>query len=115
MSNIHFKGRKKGSINATIIKDPLLEPFFIYKDENGFTVKETCEVNTVKGEKSSKVVSVAYYSSFGRALKKITLELLNKDHKTYESIKSYVEDWKEISQSLLNITNPITQKIEEKV
>jgi len=84
----------------TIIQDPVMEPFFISKSQSGgYTVYE----RVVKGEKNTEYIkTVSYPSTFGSALKTIAKEKLNEGGKTYD-LKSYVERWEEVKNSLTSI------------
>lgn len=94
--------RNPDSIPAsdTLIKDTVLEPFFISRSQTGgYTVFE----NVIKGENNTAYIkTVSYPSNFGNALNTIAKELLNESGKTYE-IKQYIARWKEIKNSLVSI------------
>ena len=102
MANKKFKGRKAGVINYTTIKDPILEPFFITKDQYGFTVNETIETSNMDNNlKSSKSKPIGYYTNFDMALKEIAIGRLNTKNKTY-SLQGYIDEWR-------NVTNQIAE------
>ena len=94
--------RNPDSIPAgdTLIKDPAMNPFFISRSQTGgYTVFE----NVIKGENNTEYIkTVSYPSNFGNALKTIASELLNESGKTYD-IKQYIERYKAIKDSLVNI------------
>lgn len=94
--------RKPDSIPAgdTVITDPVMEPFFISKSQSGgYTVYE----RVTKGVNDTEYIkTVSYPSNFGAALKTVSLELLNEGGKVY-NIKSYVERWEEIKNSLTSV------------
>lgn len=100
----------------TIIKDEILEPFHLSKDQYCYTVIETItpdEKNIGKfgkpdngnqGQNYEK--PIGYYTNLASALKKIaTLRLNNKQ--SYTSIKEYVKEWEyqkeEISKLLTQL------------
>ena len=106
MANIKFKGRKKGSVNNTTIKDELMEPYYIVKNQYGFTVNEVVSVGDEDNKnKSTKVSPVGYFSNFGGALKCIIKEQLNENKKTYYSLKEYFTEWNDIQEKLESTIN----------
>ena len=84
----------------TIIADPAMEPYFITRSQTGgFTVYE----RVVKGEKNTEYIkTISYPSNFGNALKTVAREILNVSGKEYD-LKSYVDRWEEVKNSLLSI------------
>ena len=94
--------RKPDSIPSsdTVIKDPVMEPFFITRSQTGgYTVFE----NVVKGENNTPYVkTISYPSNFGNALRTIAREKLNTEGTTF-SLKEYVDRWERVKDSLLNI------------
>ena len=84
----------------TLIQDPVMEPFFITRSQTGgYTVYE----RVVKGENSTSYIkTVSYPSNFGNALKCVAREVLNESGKTYD-LKSYVDRWESIKESLTSI------------
>jgi len=84
----------------TVIQDPVMEPFFITRSQTGgYTVYE----RVIKGENSTEYIkTISYPSNFGNALKTIAKEMLNEGGKTYD-LKSYVERWEEVKNSLTSI------------
>ena len=87
-------------VGDTIISDPVMEPFFISRSQTGgYTVYE----RVVKGENNTEYIkTVSYPSNFGSALKTVAREILNESGKTYD-LKSYVERWETVKNSLLSI------------
>ena len=97
--------RNPDSIPAgdTIIKDPAIEPFFITRPQvGGYVVYE----KVVKGEnKNNYLKTVAYPASFNHALKVVAREMVNSASEgNYESIESYINEWKKIQKKLSNLT-----------
>jgi len=96
--------RRPDSVPATdtIIQDPAMEPFFITRSQTGgFTVYE----RVIKGENNTEYIkTVCYPSNFGNALNAVAREILNETGKTYD-LKSYVERWEEVKNSLNSIVD----------
>ena len=94
--------RKPDSIPAsdTVISDPALEPFFITRSQTGgFTLYE----RVVKGENNTKYIkTICYPATFSYALKKAAEELLNMN-KEYNSIQSYISEYKNIEEKIINV------------
>lgn len=94
--------RKPDSIPSTdtIIEDTVLEPFFITRSPSGgFTLYE----RVVKGENNTEYIkTVCYPSNFKYALKKAAEELLNTSKK-FESLKEYIDEYKNIESKILNV------------
>lgn len=96
----------KELVNSTIIEDPIIEPFLISKDQTSYTLWEKVIPNannkkTTKGEMYYN--TVGYYSRFEPLLNKIAeLKLMQK--KQYNSIKEYIEQYKE---EVINIQKQI--------
>ena len=84
----------------TLIQDPVMEPFFITRSQTGgFTVYE----RVTKGENNTSYIkTISYPSNFGNALKTVAREVLNESGKTYD-LKSYVDRWESIKESLTSI------------
>jgi len=84
----------------TIIQDPVMEPFFITRSQTGgYTVYE----RVVKGENSTEYIkTLGYPSTFGSAMKMVAREILNEEGKTYD-LKTYVERWENVKNSLTSI------------
>jgi len=94
--------RKPDSIPAsdTVISDPALEPFFITRSQTGgFTLYE----RVIKGENNTPYIkTICYPSNFSYALKKAAEELLNTS-KNYDSIETYIQEYKGIEKRLLTV------------
>lgn len=84
----------------TVIKDPVMEPFFITRSQTGgYTVFQ----NVIKGENSTSYIkTIGYPSNFGNALRTVAREILNEEGKTYD-LKSYVDRWEDVKNSLTSI------------
>lgn len=82
-----------GSFRGTIIKDPILEPYRIgHYDTGGFVVVE--KKTSDKGK--DRLSLLGYPSSFGGCLEMIAKAKTNVTGKTYESIESYVSEFRRI-------------------
>jgi hypothetical protein len=98
--------RKPDSIPVkdVIIKDPVMEPFFITRSQTGgYTVFE----NVVKGENNTEYIkTVCYPSTFQYALKVVATELLNynpDEIKKEYTLKEYSEKWGKVATSLTSV------------
>ncbi len=96
-----------------IITDPLLEPFFISKDEYSYTVKQnvTSDASHFRSKGNSKTYekSLYYFSNFNQALNKIA-ELKN-EGENYSSIQEYLKNYKQISNQIKQYTDGIRSTI----
>jgi len=92
----------------TIIKDPLLEPFYIGKDSHCYTAYEVITPdpkyteNGKTGEDYTK--PLGHYSNFGSALRAIMKAKLNVSEKEYTSVKEYITEWNKIQNKIENLT-----------
>lgn len=97
--------RKPDSIPAsdTIIEDPVMEPFFIAKSTSGgYTVYE----RVIKGENDTPYIkTICYPATFNHALKVVSRELLNTGKNYYNSIKEYIQEWKDIQEKMTTLTD----------
>ena len=97
--------------NYCIIKDPLMEPFFIVKDATNYTVMEkTTSTRGFAGKKATgKEVekTVGYYTSFKNALNRISKEKFYKNKSDYSSIKEYIGSWNKVKNGLEILLNKV--------
>tara|TARA_R100001015_G_C4442683_1_gene35722 strand:- start:39 stop:335 length:297 start_codon:yes stop_codon:yes gene_type:complete len=95
----------------TIIKDDLLEPYFIGKDAYCYTAYEVITPQKkylAEGSKGKKYEKpIGHYSDFGSALEAIMKAQLNVKNGKYSSIQEYLDKWNEIKKSLNNIKEKI--------
>ena len=97
------------SKSITTIEDPLLEPFFITKDENCYTVNERITPNkhhfrtSGVGKEYSK--PQGYYPDFKLALEKITKEKLH-TRKNY-SLVEFLNEYKTIEINIKDYINEV--------
>lgn len=98
----------------TTISDPLMEPFYITKDDMCYTVVERIipdkgHFRTVgKGKEYSK--PQGYYPNFEQALRKVADEKLNTG-KEYDSLSEFLNEFKEIKSNIKTITDGIRSTI----
>ena len=102
---------KRKSIQT--ITDPLLEPYFITKDEYSYSVKEMVTPDTnhfrSKGKSKSYEKSHYFYPELGQAINKIA-EL--KSTKTdFNNLNEYLENYKLIKNQIKNYTDGIRSAI----
>lgn len=92
--------KKRKSIQ--IITDPLLDPFFITKDEYSFAIKQTVKSDPThfrsKGKSKEYEKTLCYHSTFSKTLEKI-LEL-QKDLENHESLESYMNEYKRLEEKM---------------
>ena len=93
-----------------VITDPLLEPFFITKDEYSYTVKQnvTSDANHFRakaGTAKTYEKSLYYYPRFDQALNKICD--LKSDTENYDSLEEYINNYIKISTNIKNYTDGI--------
>ena len=102
---------KRKSIQT--ITDPLLEPFFITKDEYSYTVKEmvTSDANHFRSKGKSKTYekSLYYFPEFNQALNKIADLKATKGN--FDNLVKYIENYKSISNQIKNYTDGIRSTI----
>jgi|TARA_R110000796_G_scaffold3761_1_gene14384 hypothetical protein len=102
---------KRKSIQT--ITDPLLEPFFITKDEYSYAVKEIIKSDAdhfrSKGKGKEYEKSLYYYPKFGQAISKIAELKAQKGN--FDSMEKYLNNYKLISNQIKNYTDGIRSAI----
>ena len=102
---------KRKSIQT--ITDPLLEPFFITKDEYSYTVKQNVTSNAshfrAKGKAKTYEKSLYYFTNFEQALQKIAN--LKSDIGNFDSLEEYINNYIKVSTNIKNYTNGIRSAI----
>tara|TARA_S200002703_G_scaffold33322_1_gene28852 strand:+ start:6629 stop:6919 length:291 start_codon:yes stop_codon:yes gene_type:complete len=87
----------------TIIKDPILLPYHIQRDNHGFAVIETVTPQQKYLEKGSEgkdyEKALFYPSTLGGCLKKIA-ELKTNTEKEYQSIRQYLDEFNTIYNNI---------------
>ena len=98
---------KRKSIQT--ITDPLLEPFFITKDEYSYTVKQNVTSDSThfrsKGNAKTYEKSLYYFTRFDQALNKISD--LKSDMESFNSLEEYINNYTKISTNIKNYTDGI--------
>jgi len=91
---------KRKSIKT--ITDPLLEPYFITKDEYSYTIKMNVTSDAThfraKGKTKTYEKSLYYYPTIGAALMRISE--LQSNNKDYNQLSEYIENYKQITLNL---------------
>lgn len=103
--------KRRKSIQS--ITDPLLEPFFITKDEYSYTVKQnvTSDASHFRSKGNSKTYekSLYYFGRLDQAINKIAS--LQADLEDMNSLKEYMENYTQISNNIKNYTDGIRSAI----
>ena len=102
---------KRKSIQT--ITDPLLDPFFITKDEYSYTVKQNVKSDAshfrAKGKAKSYEKSLYYFANFEQALQKIAN--LKADMENFDSLEEYINNYIKISTNIKNYTDGVRSVI----
>lgn len=87
------------TFKGTLICDEILKPFFIVRyAEGGFGVMKTR--TDAKG--NLKFRAVCYPATFVKCLHTIAVEKQHPESQVFESIQEYIENWKNVSDTILN-------------
>ena len=104
---------KKTKINYNHLRS-LIRSFYISKDDVCYTVNERIEPNLnhfrSKGKGKTYAKPQGYYPNFDQALFKIAHEKLH-TRKDYESLSSFLAEFKSIESNIKNYINGITSTI----
>jgi hypothetical protein len=102
---------KRKSIQT--ITDPLLEPFFITKDEYSYTVKQNVTSDAshfrAKGKAKTYEKSLYYFANMDQALQKIAN--LKSDIGNFDSLEEYINNYLKISTNIKNYTDGVRSVI----
>jgi len=103
---------KRKSIQT--ITDPLLEPYFITKDEYSFAVKQNVKSDaghfrSKKGTPKTYEKSLFYYPHFEQAIQKIAK--LKVENGNYNNLEKYIEDYELISNQIKIYTDELRSTI----
>jgi hypothetical protein len=96
--------------SLTLIKDPALEPYFIGKDSNSYTVYETVYPGTNENGRGRKtrekeaVKTLSFHSSIASALNSIA-KLKVENRPVYNTIKEYIVEWNRVKEEINQIVN----------
>jgi len=105
------KTKRRKSIQT--ITDPLLEPFFITKDEYSYTVKQNVTSDAThfrsKGNAKTYEKSLYYFTHLGQALNKISELQAGVDN--YDSLNDFIENYTKISTNIKKYTDGIRSAI----
>jgi hypothetical protein len=116
MAETKGKGRPSRDENDTqsnycIIKDPLIEPYYIVKDSSNFTLmeKKIAEKGFRGGEASGKEreITIGYYTSFKNALNRIAKEKFYQNPGEYNSIQEYINTWNKVKEGMESMLNKL--------
>lgn len=92
----------------TTIKDPILVPYHITRDNNGYSIVETVTPQAKYLEKGSEgkdyEKAICYPSTLGGCLKKIA-ELKTNTNKDYSSIREYLNEFNSIYSEIQKTFN----------
>ena len=95
----------------TIIRDELIEPYFIGKDAYCYTAYEVITPQKkylAKGSEGKNYEKpIGHYADFGNALLAIMKHKLNEKNGEYSSIQEYLDKWNKIKSNLNNIKEKI--------
>jgi len=101
---------KEALSSMTLIKDPLIEPYFIGKDSCSYTVYQSMhpgENTKGRGRKTRTkegIKPLSFHSDLSSCLFSIAkLKMNNKP--VYNSIKEYIAEWKRVKEEINQIVN----------
>jgi hypothetical protein len=104
----------KKAKSITVISDPLMEPYYITKDDLCYTVNERITPNKdhfrSKGAGTEYAKPQGYYASFELALIKISEELMH-TKRNYDSLSEYIEEYRIISNQIKEYTDGIRSTV----
>jgi hypothetical protein len=96
--------------SITMIKDPAMEPYFIGKDANSYTVYETVYPGTNnkgRGRKTRSkeaIKTLSFHSSIGSALNSIA-KLKVEKRPVFNSIREYITAWEQVRDEINQMVN----------
>ena len=101
---------KQALSSLTLIKDPLIEPYFIGKDSSSYTVYETLMPGNnkkVRGRQTRSkegIKPISFHSTFDSCLSAIA-KLKIDNRPVYDSISEYVAEWRRVKEEINQIVN----------
>lgn len=111
MSEKTGKGRPSKKASYSIIRDPMIEPYYIQKDATNFTViKTTTPTRGFAGKAPKRKTidkEVGHYSSFGNALNRIAREKFYKKSGEFQTIQEYINNWESLRDGIRTLINEI--------
>lgn len=105
-----MKEEKEALSSMILIKDPLIEPFFIGKDAYNYTVYQTVYPGENKGGRGRKtrtkesIKPISHHSNFAACLSSIA-KLKVDDRSVYNSLSEYVTEWTRVKEEIYQIVN----------
>ena len=100
--------------SLTVISDPLMEPYYITKDDLCYTVNERITPNKdhfrSKGNGIEYAKPQGYYPNFDQALQKVATEKLH-TKKEYNSLNEFLNEFRAIENKIKSYTDGITSTI----
>lgn len=95
-----MEDRDKLFKGMTVIEDPVLDPYFITRDNTGgFAVNE----KRVGKNGEFKFKALSFPSNFCSCLHTIAVEKQNQPGKMFSSIQEYIDSWKEVVGEIKNV------------
>ena len=85
---------KEVEVSSTTITDPLLEPFFISRDNYCFTVYENVQPADQAGKPYLR--AIGHYNNVGSCLESIIRQKMH-NKKTYTTLTEYINEYKKIT------------------
>lgn len=107
---------KEALSSMTLIKDPLIEPYFIGKDASSYTVYESMKIgnnNKGRGRKTRTkegIKPISFHSNFASCLASIA-KLKVDNRPVYNSISEYVAEWRRVKEEINQIVNIEDEKV----
>jgi len=101
--------------STQLITDPLIEPFFITKDENSFTIKHKVRSDSThfrsKGINEDYIKIISFHSTFPSTLNKIGK--LKADLEDHVSLQSYVDAYTLAEEQMQEFINKNENSLNE--
>lgn len=85
-----------------IIKDPLLEPYFIQKDPHCYIVAEAVTSKDNPKKDKPYIRTFTFHKNFSNAIKSI-MEIKLRDRVIYKSLQEYIDAWEDLQNKLTNL------------
>ena len=82
-----------------MIKDPIIEPFFIDVEEDQFTLRETCVVQEGETAGNTYIMTRGYFTTLEACIKKIVRTKIAREDETLDLegfLKRYKEEFSQI-------------------
>jgi hypothetical protein len=85
-----------------VIKDPLLEPYFIQKDPHCYIVAEAVMSQDNPKKEKPYIKTHTFHKNFSNAVKSI-IEIKLRDKVEYISLQQYVDAWEDLQSKLTKL------------